>query len=73
MRLLHAWVMAVEILGEQDKISCKSGDGEEQSLCFFKLQVLCFPLRKTCNVMDEYAQYSKNELVWELKNINREQ
>ena len=34
MRLLHAWVMAVEILGEQDKISCKSSDGEEQSLCF---------------------------------------
>ena len=45
-RLQHAWATAVETLGVIDKVSYKSGFGEEENRKFFKLASALFSLKE---------------------------
>lgn len=72
-RLQHAWATSVETLGVIDKVSYKSGYGEEENRKFFKIASALFSLKEGCSVLEEYAQYTKDVLVNELKQIEQKQ
>lgn len=72
-KLQHAWATSVETLGVIDKVSYKSGYGEEENRKFFKIASALFSLKEGCSVLEEYAQYTKDVLVNELKQIEQKQ
>ncbi len=72
-RLQHAWATSVETLGVIDKVSYKSGDGEEENRKFFKIASALFSLKECCSVLKEYENYTKDDLIKELKQINQKQ
>lgn len=72
-RLQHAWATAVETLGVIDKVSYKSGFGEEENRKFFKLASALFSLKEKSNVLEEYKHFPKDELVQKLKDVDQKQ
>lgn len=72
-RLQHAWATSVETLGVIDKVSYKSGDGEEENRKFFKIASALFSLKEGCSVLKEYENYTKDDLIKELKQLNQKQ
>lgn len=72
-KLQHAWATSVETLGVIDKVSYKSGYGEEENRKFFKIASALFSLKENCNVLEEYKHYTKDALINELKQIEQKQ
>ena len=72
-RLQHAWATAVETLGVIDKVSYKSGFGEEENRKFFKLASALFSLKEKSNVLEEYKHFPKDELVQKLRDVDQKQ
>ena len=72
-KLQHAWATSVETLGVIDKVSYKSGFGEEENRKFFKIASALFSLKENCNVLEEYKHYTKDALINELKQIEQKQ
>lgn len=69
-RLQHSWATAVETLGMIQKSSIKTGGGDEQTKRFFKIVSALFALDERCNLPQELAAISKDELIGELQQID---
>ncbi len=72
-KLQHAWATSVETLGVIDKISYKSGLGAEENRKFFKIASALFSIKENCNVLDEYKQCTKDELIQMLRDADQKQ
>ncbi|WP_406547477.1 GTP pyrophosphokinase family protein [Succinimonas sp.] len=72
-KLQHAWATSVETLGVIDKVSYKSGLGEEENRKFFKLASALFSIKENCHVLDEYKQCTKDELIQMMRDADQTQ
>lgn len=72
-KLQHAWATSVETLGVIDRVSYKSGYGREENKRFFKIASSLFSIMENSSVMEEYSQYSKDDLIRELIQIEHDQ
>lgn len=70
-RLQHAWATAVETLGIVEKSSFKTGEGEESFKRFFKLSSALFSIEEKQPVLDEYREFSREQIVGELKALEK--
>lgn len=60
--LQHAWATAVETLGIVEKSSFKTGEGSEDFKAFFRITSALFSIKEGTPLLDEYSQYSFDEL-----------
>ena len=65
--LEHIWATAVEIYGELQNTSFKTGDGEHEWKEFFTLLSAYFSIRENCLPSDAYIRLSKNKISSKLK------
>lgn len=65
--LQHIWATAVEIYGELQGTSFKTGDGEEEWREFFKLLSSYFAMKEDCEPLEEHLTLSKKRLHSRLK------
>lgn len=64
-KLQHSWATAVETLGVVEKSSFKTGDGSDDFKKFFKLSSALFSIKENANVLEEFADWSEDEIVKE--------
>lgn len=72
-KLQHAWATAVETLEVIDKVSYKSGDGQEAECEFFRIASALFSLKENSPVLEECRQLTKEDLTGRLKEIDEKQ
>lgn len=71
-RLQHAWATAVETLGMIENKSFKSGEGPDSYKRFFKIVSALFSMAEKCPVLAEFKEYSRTELIAELKKLEND-
>lgn len=55
--LQHYWATAVETLGMVDRVSYKSGHGEQEVKKFFRYASALFAIKENCNVLESLKDY----------------
>lgn len=65
--LEHIWSTGVEIYGELQNTSFKTGEGEEEWKDFFKLLSSYFAIKEQCNPLEEHMKLKENKIRSKLK------
>ena len=68
--LQHYWATAVETLGMVDRVSYKSGHGEQEVKEFFRYASALFAIKENCNVLESLKDYDKKFLVEHINELD---